>query len=261
MLFNDSLLTLLILLALFGNAHCGCSFFNEAGLCDYFQSWSALSDYAEETVSTETSFINIRPNEPIPVTSDFDMTVLIKAFSNGSELQGQQHKKTFNMLGINGIDLMPWSTPNTNLTLAIAFVQSQIDFLINGTEISDDKCSADMISKYGDKTNHFFNLFTDVTFEQLNGYPRTPICFYMFSLAKLNSLSIYNLIDSIVVSNVWRFKSVTTNETTINSAINTLNVGGYGYDLDTSLRSLNRFIDKFIYLAPKRFTIQIILNN
>jgi hypothetical protein len=151
-------------------------------------------------------------------------------------LASQPQEITFNMMGINGIDLIPWPMRNTSFTLAISFVQSQIDFFINETEISDDECSADMMSKYGDKTT-FFNLFADITFEQQNTYPKKPICAYLFSSAELNSLSIYSLIDSIVVNNMWIFKPLDTNttETAINSTIHTLNLGGYGYGLDTGL--------------------------
>jgi hypothetical protein len=241
MSFKAVLLSLLFLHALTGNAHCTCDMFFTVGLCDTFESWSDLSNISQYTVSAQTSFINIHPNEPVAVTNDFNMTQVIMIFYNiTTESKGQPQTINLNLMSIDGIDVMPWTDPglmSASLTLEITFVQSHIDFFINETEISDEECYAAMISKYEDKITTFFQISSDIIFKHQNTYPKNPICPFVFSKAALTSLSIFSLIDSIMICNLWKFKSFdkNSNQTTINSTIYELNLAGYGFDLNTSL--------------------------
>jgi hypothetical protein len=187
------------------------------------------------------TFINVHPSEPIQLTSDLNLTELISFFYDiDSTLSGQALVITFNMMGINGIDLVSWQMLSvqtfTDLKLAIKFEQSNIDFYRNGTELTGTECSADMISKHGYKTTTLFNILADLTFARQNTYPEHPICAFIFSEAEFNSLSIYSLINSILVRNLWRFESLdSNNQTSMNASVRALYLGGYGYDLDTGL--------------------------
>jgi hypothetical protein len=211
------------------------------GLCDDFKSWSELNTILNESqaISTNTTLISIHPSEPIQLTSDLNITRLMSCFYDiDMETNDQDIEMTFDILGISGIDFMLWpmiAKMRAHLKVGISFEQSRIEFYRNGTLLTDNQCSAEMIYKYRDNTNTFFKLFKDITFKRQNTYPENSICPYLFSATNLNSLSIYSLADSVVVSNLWIFKSVDTNETTMNSRIYWLNLAGYGFDLDTGL--------------------------
>jgi hypothetical protein len=114
------------------------------------------------SMSTNTTFVSIHPAEPIHLTSDLNIAGLIDLFYEiDTTPSSQTIALTLNMMGLSGIDLTPWPTLTQILarcTLAIVFEQSQIGFYRNGTEISDNECSADMIYKYGDDITNFFNL-------------------------------------------------------------------------------------------------------
>jgi hypothetical protein len=183
--------------------------FIEMAQCEFNFVWWIRGQHS---ISQDTTSISIHPSEPNQLSSDLNLTELINLLYENDLTSGAQPREiTLNIMGISGIDLIPWpmlSTPMfKNGKLAILIQQSNINFYRNGTELSDEECSADIISKYGHKTTTFFNYRYNIrTAERLSR--KSPTCPYLFFKAEMAFLSIYSLTNSILVRNLWRFKSV-----------------------------------------------------
>jgi hypothetical protein len=215
-------------------------------MCDLFSSWIELKQSLNGTILSnlgDHDDINIvvHPSKPIMLTSDIDIEQLVGVFNGGVWLINYQ-PLTLKMIGVAGIDVAFWTANLSDATdspISILFENSQVEFYRNGTSLaSDEECfSKDMIS--GKTANHtFFDVFSSVGFESSDNkfLSNEPICPYIFSKAQLDWIDIKSQFDSLLINNIWRFKSFNnSNLTTINSSIQSLHIQGYGYNLDTSL--------------------------
>jgi hypothetical protein len=146
-------------------------------------------------------------------------------------------KIILNIIGIHGIEVAPWVNKASFAELTVSFVNSQIEFYINGTSINDLKCSNKLIPSYQIYPT-IFNIFSKLIFQLDDKYPSQPICPYIFSNSRLLEMDIFHQIDAILVKNMVKFQLCNNNSNSnesINSHISTLQVSGYGFRLDTSL--------------------------
>jgi hypothetical protein len=162
----------------------------------------------------------IRPRNPIPLTDQLDL----KTF-----LENTDH---LNFIGLDGIEVWPWKRQKRVNSLNIQ--QSSIDFYINGSLSSKLKCSKDLIPLTA-PTATFFNLFMNIEFNYKNTFQIQPICPYIFTYANILEMTLYGQLDTILITNRFKFEDLNASNETISSSIFILNIYGYNYELDTSL--------------------------
>jgi hypothetical protein len=199
--------------------NCGLTWKDDA-LCDGFNSWQDLNTLLNNSVfSANSSRIDIHPAKPIILTDDLDIRALFYSFQSNFLITGFNYVRfAYNLIGINGIDMMPW-TSNDNITdslsLELIFVQSQIEFYTNGYALTNYTCSRSLISSfksiYLPKTVSFFEKFSKILFQNQNTYPSELICPYVFLNSSVSVIGIYNQIDAILVKNMFRFHSISGN--------------------------------------------------
>jgi hypothetical protein len=92
--------------------------------CDEFESWSDLNELVIEndSVRLRKPFLNIHPIAPIVLTSELDIEALIEHFKLKKK---SKNHLTLNMMGIGGIDVIPWSneTGFVDTLYAIVFLK------------------------------------------------------------------------------------------------------------------------------------------
>jgi hypothetical protein len=165
------------------------------------------------------------------------MVGLVEAYNGGQPLSDNQ-MMTLNIIGVSGIEIDSWPEVLINSSLEITISNSQIGFYLNGTSLNDDKiCAKGLVDeKAGNLT--LFNKFQTITFAYANNYQsNAPSCRFIFTNADMQVLTLWHHIDTILVKNIWGFKSL-NETTTINSKIIELDIAGYGYSLDTSVLHL-----------------------
>jgi hypothetical protein len=202
----------------------------------------------KSTLVTNSSFLNLHPAQPICLSSDFDIEQFVNAFN----VSYQMHP-TITLMGLNGINVTGWTNKEEFSSMQIVIANSVIIFYVNETQITDIKCSNELLTTSTKSKNAtFFNSFGIIDFRYQNTYPSEPICPFMFSNAGLLYLNIFSLINAILVNNLWKFQLLTTNSnnlTTINSNIYELDLAGYGFSLNTSL------MHPLVFKSTKRLSI------
>jgi hypothetical protein len=230
---------------------------NNEDLCFYFKSWTDLNNVTRQPFyAISSTTINLLPTRPIALTSELDIASLAEAFVNGQLLGNENQQFIVNMIDLNGMDVVPWLNAKLfmgNQSLKIAFENSQIEFYINGTPMSDLNCSQSLIPQ---ATPTIFNIFWSVYYGMKNVYPHKPICPFIFKNASLFGLTISSHIDAILIRNLWTFQAIDTNSSILDSSIESLKLIGYGYTLDTSL--LNPLVFKRIDCLTIRNSINAI---
>jgi hypothetical protein len=215
------------------NTHASCHQHRGDFVCDNFQSWPDL-DYLifNKTILVKHPFINIHPTTPIMFSSELDISGLFASFGLKKPDESNKKQLSLNLIGISGIDLVPWPTSGNNSQHHIAFENSQIDFFMNGEAASEKKCSKNLITT----NSTFFTTFSQIRFIKENKYPKSPICPFIFANAHLEKIFIYNQVKAVLINNLWRFQTLdeSANES-IFSNIKQLTVSGFGYDFNTSL--------------------------
>jgi hypothetical protein len=138
---------------------------------------------------------------------------------------------SFTVTSLAGVEVYPLLWPKCK---GISIRQSAIDFYVNGTLVSDLKCSKELV--INPNGSSLFNLFSSIEFANNVNYPSTPICMHIFTESKLNKIFISNQIDAILINNLFKFHPIDQedDETSIKSNISRLIVHGYGFTLDTS---------------------------
>jgi hypothetical protein len=241
---NPALATLLsILLALklaVTRDSSSCANISAEWTCDRFQSWNELNEmFSNASFAKLKPSINIHPSAPIALTSELDLVDLLEDLN---VKKSKKNKLIVNFIGINGIDVTPWSNEidtSADLPLYISFENSEIKFSINGSD--DIKCSPDLILPPRSTINEtiitptLFNIFSVVIFANNNKYPSETVCPYLFAYSKLKKLKILGQLRSVLINNLWEFTSIETNRSTISSSVQELEVKGFGFSLDTSL--------------------------
>jgi hypothetical protein len=110
------------------------------------------------------------------------------------------------------------------------FQDSLIEFLLDNTA----ECTTEMTTP--NSSTSFFSTFREVVFSANVKYPRTPGCPFFFKNFRTESLVMKAQINSFVNTNLFRFESLPSNETTINSSVGMLLINGYHYDVDEDLQ-------------------------
>jgi hypothetical protein len=204
--------------------------------CFYFDSWTRLNQLIIGKNATNIAKIYLKPKSRFILTSEFDLEnlVSIDLDQSDSSLEVQ-----INFFGLKGITIQPWPQNqselfeqfDSNLVMFIYF--SLIEFYFNEQHASELDCTRGLISE---NETTFFNYFKQILFAPNTQYSSTPVCPYMFSNSILNSLNLYRLEDSLVQRNLWTFRNTARDdESTINSSILELLLGGYKYVLDDQI--------------------------
>jgi hypothetical protein len=235
--------------------------------CDGFSSWHELNSYLDETPRTMIlSNVNLKPEKPIALTSKLNMTALINVFGGGidshlSSVYTPASPFVINLLGIDGLDLAPWTDECSYYprSVQIEFEQSRIEFNTDKTDCS----ASELLTILTQTPRTLFNSVAQVAFNYNNKYPSStqrPICPYMFFNASLNFLQIFSQVDAILISNLWQFQPYgTRNETsvtTISSRVYSLFLQGFGFTLDTSL--LHPLVFEFLETVLFLFLLTIL---
>jgi hypothetical protein len=191
------------------------------------------------TFKINSLLINLLPVKPIRFSSELDIYSLVNAFARGQHFGLGNQNFVVNLIGLNGIDVVPWSTIESELMgkyqrFKIAFENTVIEFYKNGQPVSDLDCSTSLIRP---DSPTLFNVFWFVEFVAQSIYPDKPICPFIFKNANLTGIAISKHIDAILIRNLWVFQAIKNHESVINSNIEILTVRGYGFTLDTSLIS------------------------
>jgi hypothetical protein len=125
---------------------------NEGG-CDGFKSWPDLNTLLNgSSLSTGVLTLDIHPAEPILLTSELEIVQLISAFNVSKPSLRSQQQVSINIMGLTGIDVLPWPSETKHwldaafLDLEILFENSIIEFYLNGTAMSELKCSKHIFS-------------------------------------------------------------------------------------------------------------------
>jgi hypothetical protein len=174
--------------------------------------------------------ISFYPSEHIVLSSELNLTALFAAFNVSKEYI------ELRMYGTSGIEVTGWPYDDVKIG-KVVFYNSSIKFYVHKKQLSDLKCSFCLAGLY---SNTFFTTFASIQFFRENKYTAQPVCPYIFANAQLNELLIYRQTGGNGdgdIRNVWEFEPYEdeANETTINSNIEKLSVGGSDYTVNTSL--------------------------
>jgi hypothetical protein len=126
--------------------------------------------------------------------------------------------------------------------LDLSLDQSAIEFFIGDKPASELECSRQLVTQ---KEETIFSPGSDKTIQELRlrnqiKYSDKPLCPFVFTNAQLDVFNIWNHIDTLLIKNLLRFQSASSNEssTSINSKISYFSICGYKYALDARLFSI-----------------------
>jgi hypothetical protein len=208
--------------------------------CLSFTTWSQVGDLvnASNVDLNSIYLINIESKWPLVLTGDINigkMFALVSSWPN------------FEITGVKGVDVVSgWPVVNeknhknnksapVKLPLIPVYLDfSTIAFYLNGEAPGKYPCTEEYILKNLTKST-FFNSFHSISFENYAVYHLAhQVCPFLFANALVHSMHIESLLDSFLVTNLFRFQQVNFSSS-INSTITELNLDGHGYKLDKSL--------------------------
>ncbi len=110
--------------------------------------------------------------------------------------------------------------------------RSVVEFYMHGRPLSECNCTRDLKLERA----NIFNQFVFVSFSDNVKYPHAkPVCPFVFADAKLKLFSLYSLIDTFIVKNLFEFQHVDDQFGSINSLIYQFEVKGYNFGLNEKL--------------------------
>jgi hypothetical protein len=209
--------------------------------CFEFASWSELIVAINETNAdlTDVGELNIKPSEVILLTGelDFQRVSEIMCYKAPNNYDACHNFMEVYIAGLKGVDVAcGWTHPGFMLTL----LSSTLAFYYSGSSPGHYQCNEKTILETLAKNGSFFK-FNNLVFKSTVKYDQeNPVCPFLFANAQLNELDLYGLVDSFLVSNLFKSQLVNSSSSTVNSSISDLEMHGYNYALDESL--LNRLI-------------------
>jgi hypothetical protein len=214
--------------------------------CLNFAAWSQVAGLvnARNLNLSDICVFYMQPAQPLVLTGELDLHQMF-ALVNSMELSSWPGFLFFQISGAKGVDVVSGWTPVNdksvvvNPTSSVQFLSSTLSFYMNGEAPGQYSCTEEYTLKNLTKIT-FFNYFDSISFEQLIVYDSAHwLCPYLFSNARLSALHFKSLVQSFLVTNLFRFQQVSSSSaaalSSINSSIIELGLSGYDYHLDESL--------------------------
>jgi hypothetical protein len=184
--------------------------------------------------------INLRPRDPIPLTSDLDLSLV--AFSNTEFYTGNE----VYLFAVSGVNVYPWP-PYTCVVAqqyacqkkTIYFVLSTIEFYVNGTPPNGYTCAQDLIPDESNLNVSFFSAYVNsISINFLNTYGSSSqgICSHLFKNAQIGGLQLFYQTDTFLFVTLFRFQNDSSTLLSINSSIDSLSIdSSYNYKIDKGI--------------------------
>jgi hypothetical protein len=200
--------------------------YNKSDLtCHQFSSWNEANEALKATNFTNpTAPVFMKPSEPILLTSELNTSLVL--FSSA-----------LLFYGLSGVNVYPWPAWN-NDQKGFSLFLSKIEFHVNSTPPTGYICSPNLLpDDSATSVSLLSSHIKSIIIIYGNKYSSSAICPFLFKNAQLtDGMRLEFQVQSFLFVTLFRFQQVNfTNTSTINSAVDNLQVKGYNYELDTSL--------------------------
>jgi hypothetical protein len=181
--------------------NCFVYFFNTL-ICRKFNSWTTALELINSSVSLSSIFqINVKPDKPLVLTSDFDIR---KPFVKPAFPPGFISVVTY---GLTGVDVVNWPAPKQAYPVYLTIIDSHMAFYTG--DLDQYNCSESNLGRNSAATTTLFNYFTQVVLQDKVFYDGVlSACPYLFINSHLDVLFIGCLIDSPLVTNLFNFQTI-----------------------------------------------------
>jgi hypothetical protein len=191
----------------------------------------------------EVTQLVIRPSEAIVLTGELDLKQVRKIICNRApqNAMGCQNLLPINIVGLKGVDVASGWPATSTFYYTYQIFSTTLAFYYMGKSPGQYQCNETTIFKDHGSSGSFFTRLGVMFLDKSITYDRdNPVCPFLFANAQIDKLNIAGLVNSFLVSSIFRFKQVNSSSITINSTITELDLTGYNYALDELL--LNRLI-------------------
>jgi hypothetical protein len=188
--------------------------------------------------------LHTRPREAIVLTGALDLPQMCKIIcSNANNISGNTCGSALVVIiaGLKGFDVATgWTNYSTSNNL-LRIISSFLVFFYMGNSPGQYQCDEKTMIRNLTTSGSFLNYFSILIIEKSVKYDQdNPVCPFLFAIARINTLEFNGLVDSFLVSNLFKYQQVNSSSSTINSSISKLSLRGYNYALDES--SLHRLV-------------------
>jgi hypothetical protein len=207
--------------------------------CFGFATWSKVKAAVNDTnkvVLAQVTELDLRPSESIVLTGELDLLKVCEILCKNNNLDPCSNLLQVYLAGVKGVDVAnKWNTISSS-ELYLTLVSSTLAFFYMGSGPGQYQCDEKTMRGNLTAAGSFFNNFYMILFENTVTYDqKNPVCPFIFTNAYLKYFSLYGLMDSFLVLNLFKSQKVNFSSSTINSSIANLNLKGYNYALDESL--------------------------
>jgi hypothetical protein len=230
----------------------GCSY-DHSFNCNGFDSWQevvvSLSNLTSQFFNVAKMQLN--PRKKLVLNSELDIQ---KAFNKNppSRLNLLFYK-------LNGVDMLGWMLAERVRNYAIQLHESAIAFYVDGLAPGEYECTEDLLktNKKNTNTTTFFNFVSTLTIPSSAVFDSyTPVCPFVFTDAKLITMTLEGLVDSFLIKNVLHFSQASScNKSSINSKIDQVLIRTFNIKLDET------FLHPLVFEKVQYLTITISIGS
>jgi hypothetical protein len=203
--------------------------------CFMFSTWRQFITVLNSTNQTDLAnlqVISTRPSLPIVLTGEADMRLALDGLCSKAPSSHACYNLYLDIAGLKGVDVIDGWTNSSSLEIYLNIFSSTLTFFMESQ--NKYQCSEEIMKKLTRGT--LFNHFDKITFGPSVEYDQQiHVCPFLFANAKLTVLFISNVVDSFLVTNLFRFQQANSSFSSINSKIFSLYLTGYNINLDVSL--------------------------
>jgi hypothetical protein len=226
--------------------------------CFEFNSWPEVVALMNSTVvaadnTTDLTLVRqlaMKPSEAIVLTGELDLSKLYKLLNPLGSSSLSNAELGVEIGGLKGLDVVSgWRVQKNKVksndaskeSFSLTVDSSFVAFYMGGHAPGDYDCKTEKQFMLEYKINltagTVFNYFSRVEFLESVKYDQTnPVCPYLFTNANLYIMGIAELVNSFLVTNIFRLQHAnTSSSSSINSTVSTLYIHGYNFILDESL--------------------------
>jgi hypothetical protein len=187
------------------------------------------------------SVLKVTPNEPLILTGELNLWSICVMMSHDTYMPcpSALFLQTGRLKGVEVIN--GWENTNGEVFHLTVF-QSIIRFYLNDQPPGQYECESQerFTKEYGHNFTHnaftFFNVYGFIELESSVTFDKDiAICPFLFTNARLNQLAIWGLVDSFVVTNLFKFQQTVNSSSSINSNVSNINLNGYNLNYDSSM--------------------------
>jgi hypothetical protein len=209
--------------------------------CYGFTTWPELMAAVKETNNQDLISINglhTRPIEAIVLTGALDLHQVCKIIcengpKNSSHSVTCQSTLNVNIAGLKGLDVASeWAHTSFN-QFSIELFSS---FFYRGNSPGQYQCNEKTMIHNLTISGSFFTYFNTIIIGPSVQYDKdNPVCPFLFTNAGIDKLEFNGLVDSFLVSNLFKYQQVNYSSSTIDSSVFELTLEGYSYSLNELL--------------------------